>query len=137
MVQLNASRLLGFIRKSSKTQVISVACECLLNLFNVNVPVAIRNRKSISDSTQCKTTLEKISAVILSKQGFYLISYILYFCLKKHTIKRTFCLKSQSNIKNAIIRLEPLRHMKSTTTNPPVIPTPVTLINATVENNHF
>ena len=36
MVQLNPSQLRSFIRKTTNPQVISVICECLLNVVNGN-----------------------------------------------------------------------------------------------------
>ena len=41
MVHLNPSQLRSFIRKSSNTPVISVVCDCLINVVNGNVPVSI------------------------------------------------------------------------------------------------
>ena len=44
MLQLNPTQLRGFIRKkTSNSQVISVVCECLLNVVNGIVPVSIPN----------------------------------------------------------------------------------------------
>ena len=80
MVQLNPSQLRSFIRKSSNTQVISVVCECLVNVVNGNVPVSIPNLNNFEETYKIlinpKTSLGKKSAVILSKQGFYLIRHI-------------------------------------------------------------
>ena len=85
-VQLNPTILRSFIGKSSNTQVISVVCECLLNVVNGNVPVSFPNLNNFEETYKilihAKTSLEKKSAVILSIQGFYLIRHILYFCFK-------------------------------------------------------
>ena len=43
MVQLNPSQLRSFIRKTINPRVISVICECLLNVVNGNVSVNIPN----------------------------------------------------------------------------------------------
>ena len=87
MVQLNPTQLRGFIRKkTSNSQIISVVCECLLNVVNGNVPVSIPNLNKFETAYTIlinpKTSPEKKRAIILSKQGFYLIRQILYFCFK-------------------------------------------------------
>ena len=72
--------------KSSNTQVISVVCECLFNAVNGNVPVSIPNPNKFEETYKIlinpKTSLEKKTAVILSKEGFYLIRHLIYFCFK-------------------------------------------------------
>ena len=87
MVQLNPTQLRGFIRKkTSNSQIISVVCECLLNVVNGNVPVSIPNLNKFETAYKIlinpKTSPEKKRAIILSKQGFYLIRQILHFCFK-------------------------------------------------------
>ena len=87
MVQLNPTQLRGFIRKkTSNSQIISVVCECLLNVVNGNVPVSIPNLNKLERAYKIlvnpKTIPEKKRAFILSKQGFYLIRHILHFCFK-------------------------------------------------------
>ena len=83
MVQLNPSQLQSFFRKSSNTQIISVVCECLLNVVNGNVPVSITNLNNFEEKYRNlinpEMSLEKNSPVILSKQIFYLIIHILFF----------------------------------------------------------
>ena len=63
MVQLNSSQLRIFTRKSSLIQVISVVCECLLNVVNGNVPVSIPNLNQFEETYKIlinlKTSLEK------------------------------------------------------------------------------
>ena len=78
MVQLNPSQLRIFISKSANTQVISVVCECLLNVVNGNVPDSFPNLNNFEEKILINSTksLEKKSAVISSKQGFYLIRHI-------------------------------------------------------------
>ena len=86
------SQLRSFIRKSSNTQVISVVCECLLNVVNGNVPVSFPNLNNFEETFKIlinpKPSLEKKSVVILSKQGFYLIRHILNFCFKYLTAEK-------------------------------------------------
>ena len=64
IVQLNPSQLGSFIRKSSNTQVISVVCECLLNVVNGNVPVSIPILNKFEEKYKIllnpKTSVEKI-----------------------------------------------------------------------------
>ena len=63
MVQLNSSQIRIFTRKSSLIQVISVVCECLLNVVNGNVPVSIPNLNQFEETYKIlinlKTSLEK------------------------------------------------------------------------------
>ena len=70
MAQSNPIQLQRFIRKSSNIQVISVVCECLLNVVKGNVPVSIPNFNNFEEAYKIlinrKTSLEKKSAVILS-----------------------------------------------------------------------
>ena len=43
MVQLKPDQLRRLIRKTSNREIITVICECLLNVVNGNVPVKIAN----------------------------------------------------------------------------------------------
>ena len=83
MAQLNPIQLRSFIRKSSISQVMSVVCECLLLVVKCIVPVSIPNLNNFEEAYKIlinpKTSLKK-SAVLLSKQGLYLIRHIFYFC---------------------------------------------------------
>ena len=84
MVHLNPTELRGFIRKkTSNSQVISVVCECLRNSVNGNVPVSLPNLNKFERAYKIlinpKTSPEKKRAIILSKQGFYLIRHTLIF----------------------------------------------------------
>ena len=69
------------IIKSSTTQVISVDCECLLNVINGFVPDSFPTLNNSEETYKIlinpKTSLEKILAIILSKQEIYLIRHIL------------------------------------------------------------
>ena len=62
---------------------ISVICECLLNVVNGNVSVNIPNIENFQVAYKLlisrKTKLERKRAIILTKQGFNLIRLILYF----------------------------------------------------------
>ena len=86
MVELNPSQLRSFIRKTTNPQVISVICECLLNVVNGNVSVNIPNIENFEVAYKLlisrKTKLERKRAIILTKQGFNLIRLILYFCYR-------------------------------------------------------
>ena len=84
MVQLNPSQLRSFIRKTSNRNVISVICECLLNVVNGNVRVNIPNIHNFEEIYKLlinpETNPDRKQAVVLSKQGFNLVRHILYFC---------------------------------------------------------
>ena len=86
MVQLNPFQIRSPVGKSSNTQVISVICKCMLKVINGNLPVSIPNLNNFEETHKVlinpKTGLEKKSAAILSKQGFYLNGNIFCFCLK-------------------------------------------------------
>ena len=68
MVQLNPSQLRSFIRKTTNPQVISVICECLLNVVNGNVSVNIPNIENFEVAYKLlisrKTKLERKRAII-------------------------------------------------------------------------
>ena len=84
MVQLNPSQLRSFIRKTSNRNVISVICECLLNVVNGNVRVNVPNIHNFEEILKLlmklQTKRDRKQAIILSKQGFNLVRHILYFC---------------------------------------------------------
>ena len=71
MVQFNPSQLRSFIRKTTNPQVISVICECLLNVFNGNVWVNIPNIENFEVAYKLlisrKIKLERKRAIILTK----------------------------------------------------------------------
>ena len=86
MVQLNPSQRRSFIRKTTNPQVISIMCECVLNVVNGNVSVIIPNIENFVVACKLlicrKTKLERKRAIILAKQGFNLVRLILYFCYR-------------------------------------------------------
>ena len=86
MVQLNPSQLRSFIRKTTNPQVISFIGESLLNVVNGNVSVNIPNIENFEVAYKLlisrKTKVERKREIILTKQGFNLISLILYFCYR-------------------------------------------------------
>ena len=86
MVQLKPDQLRRLIRKTSNREIITLICECLLNVVNGNVPVKIANIERIETAYKYlitpKTSVVKKRAIILSKEGFHLVRQILYYCYK-------------------------------------------------------
>ena len=86
MVQLKPDQLRRLIRKTSNREIITLICECLLNVVNRNIPVKIAKIERFETAYKYlitpKTNVVKKSAIIMSKEGFHLVRQILYFCYK-------------------------------------------------------
>ena len=82
MVQLTPDQLKRLIRKTSNREIITLICECLLNVVNGNVPVKIANIESFETAYKYlitpKTSVVKKRANKLSKEGFHLKRQILF-----------------------------------------------------------
>ena len=86
MVQLTPDQLRRLDKKTSNREIITLICECLLNVVNGNVPFKIANIERFETAYKYfitpKTTVVKNRAIILSKEGFHLVRQKHYFRYK-------------------------------------------------------
>ena len=86
MVQLKPDQLRRLTSKTSKCEIITLICECLLSVVNGNVPVKIASIERFETAYKFliipKTSVVKNCAIFLSREGFHLVRKILYFCYK-------------------------------------------------------
>ena len=86
MVQLKPDHLRRLIRKTSNREIITLICDCLLNVVNGNIPVKVASIERFKTADKYlvtpKTSVFEKCLIILNKERSHLVRQILYFCYK-------------------------------------------------------
>ena len=86
MVQLKPDHLKRLIRKTSNREIITLICECLLNVVNGNITVKVANIERFETADKYlvtpKTRVFEKCLIILNKEHLHLVRQILCFCYK-------------------------------------------------------
>ena len=80
MVQLKPDHLRRLIRKTSNREIITLICDCLLNVVNGNIPERFETADKYLVTP--KTSVFEKCLIILNKERSHLVRQILYFCYK-------------------------------------------------------